>query len=154
MQDEQIFQQFKLWRTWAIEGLKRTPEEAAGIVPEGYNNNVHWNAGHILVGWDHGIYPHLDQERRLSLEFHTAFPRESSPKTWELAPPSFQEIIERLEEQTDQLIQACRGNMDTLLKEPFLHMTTVREMFLFLMNHENLHMGVILGIQKALKNQM
>lgn len=153
MQEEQIFQQFKLWRKWAIDGLKQIPEHMVSIIPEGFSNNIHWNAGHILAGWDHGIFPHLDQERKLSVAFHTFFPRESSPNSWEGQPPSFQEIIAKFEEQTDMLIQACEGKLSTPLKEPFLHMTTVGELFLFLMNHESLHMGVVKGIHYALKNK-
>lgn len=50
MKEEQLFQQMKLWRNWTVEFLLTIPEKLADQVPEGHNNSIRWNAGHILTG--------------------------------------------------------------------------------------------------------
>ncbi|MCK1989202.1 hypothetical protein MPH48_13885 [Lysinibacillus fusiformis] len=50
MGEEQLFEQMKMWRQWSVEFLRTIPEEIASQIPVGHNNNIHWNAGHILVG--------------------------------------------------------------------------------------------------------
>ncbi|MEF2968555.1 DinB family protein [Paenibacillus sp. M1] len=31
------------------------------VVPEGFNNSIRWNLGHILVAWDYGIFPKINE---------------------------------------------------------------------------------------------
>jgi len=123
------------------------------IIPEGFNNNIRWNLGHVLVTWDEGIYNSLSMKRVLPKDYDSFFKRGSKPSEWEKQPPSFDEITERLEIQTEQIINACRGKLDLPLKFDFLGMKTLGEMFVFLIAHESLHMGVISSIRKVIQSK-
>lgn len=56
----------------------------------------------------------------------------------------------QLEKQPAVIEQACKGHLNDPLKEPFLGMETLGEMFVFHMNHENLHMGIIKSMKQLL----
>ncbi|RLQ93216.1 DinB family protein [Falsibacillus albus] len=148
MNEQQIFDQFRMWRRWTIEAAKGLPEEAVLKIPNHHRNNILWNIGHILVGWDNAIYQIIGEERRLPLQYHLMFPRGSFPSKWEEKPPEYPVLLEQLEAQTEELIEAAAGKLDQPLSEPFLHMTTLGEMFLFLTSHEALHLNVIGSLRR------
>jgi hypothetical protein len=150
MNEELIFDQFAMWRNWTIASAETLSLDLVDKVPSGFSNNIRWNMGHIL-GWDHGIYQNLCQERKLSLKYHLMFSNGSKPSNWEEEPPSFVEILENLKIQQEHLIDASRGKLDTPLDKPFLHMTTLGEMFLFQISHESLHMGYISSIKRSVE---
>lgn len=153
MNENQLFEQMKMWRGWTIEGIKNIHEEIIDEIPAGFNNHIRWNAGHILVGWDHTMFPAVGIERQLPLAYHLMFPGGSRPSEWTENPPAIEEIIKKLEEQPKQIKKACKGHLDDKLEEPFLQMETLGEMVVFHMNHENLHVGTINGMKKILLNR-
>ncbi|MGV3465208.1 MAG: DinB family protein [Heyndrickxia sp.] len=150
MKEEQLFEQMKMWRKWTVEFLRTIPEEVADQIPFGHNNNIRWNAGHILVGWDNTIFLTVNKERQLPLSYHLMFPRGSKPENWTEQPPSMDMLIKQLEEQPIQMEQVCKGHLDEPLKESFLGMKTLGDMVIFHINHENLHMGIIKSMKQIL----
>ncbi|MFS1518729.1 DinB family protein [Bacillus sp. SCS-151] len=148
MREDQLFEQMKMWRKWSVQLLCTISDEVADIIPHGHNNSIRWNAGHILVGWDHTMFPAVNEKRQLPLTYHEMFPRGSKPQNWTEQPPSMEEIINKLEEQPDLIVRACKGHLDDPLHESFLGMKTLGDMVVFHMNHENLHIGMI----KSMKN--
>ncbi|MGM0751675.1 MAG: DinB family protein [Bacillota bacterium] len=153
MKEDQLFNQMKLWRSWTVDFLRTIPEEIADQVPHGHNNSIRWNAGHILVGWDHTMFPAVDQERQMPQSYHKMFPRESKPQEWTEQPPSMNKLIMELEAQPLLIEQACKGHLEKPLKESFLGMNTVGDMVVFHMNHESLHMGIIKSMKQALASK-
>ncbi|WP_433747924.1 DinB family protein [Falsibacillus pallidus] len=151
MNEEQLFGQMKMWRKWTVDFLSTIPEEMADLIPAGHRNSIRWNAGHILVGWDHTMFPSVGEERKLPQSYHMMFPRGSKPEDWDGDPPSMVTLISLLEEQVTLVERACSGRLNDRLQEPFLHMSTVGEMLLFHMNHENMHMGTIKSMMQMLK---
>ncbi|MGM0840125.1 MAG: DinB family protein [Bacillota bacterium] len=150
MKEDQLFNQMKMWRGWTVDFLRSIPEEIVDHIPSGHNNSIRWNAGHILVGWDHTMFPAVDKERRMPRSYHMMFPRESRPQDWTEQPPSMEKLIKELEEQPLLIEQACKGHLGEPLKESFLGMKTVGDMMVFHMNHESLHMGIIKSMKQAL----
>lgn len=125
-------------------------EELIDVIPTGFLNNIRWNIGHILVGWDHAIFTNLKQERLLPHQYHSMFPTGSIPSHWREAPPSLIELRKSLIYQQDDIINATRGRLEERLVEPFLHMNTIGEIILFQLAHEALHAGVITSIRRCL----
>lgn len=150
MREEQLFDQMKLWRKWTIELLRTIPEEIADQIPHGHNNSIRWNVGHILVGWDHTMFPAVNEKRQMPLSYHLLFPRGSKPDKLTEQHPSMEELIKLLEEQPNHIEQACRGHLDDPLKESFLGMKTIGDMVVFHMNHESLHIGIIKSMKQIL----
>lgn len=153
MSEEQLFKQMKMWRKWTIDFLRTIPLEVVDLIPHGHNNNIRWNAGHILVGWDHTIFPAVNEERQMPLSYHLMFPSGSKPENWTEQPPSMDTLIKQLEKQAILIEQVCKGRLNEPLKESFLGMKTLGDMVIFHMNHENLHMGTIKSMKQMLLNK-
>jgi len=150
MNEDQLFEQMKIWRQWTVEFLRTIPEEIADQILHGHNNNIRWNAGHILVGWDNTVFPAVNMERQLPLSYHLMFPRGSKPENWTEQPPSMDKLIKELDEQAILIEKVCKGHLNEPLKESFLGMSTLGDMIVFHMNHENLHMGIIKSMKQML----
>lgn len=150
MKEEVVFQQFRMWRNWTIAAAEGLNRDIIMSIPHGFSNNILWNLGHILVGWDHGIFSNLSKERHIPQNYHLMFPSGSKPIDWHDEPPKFEEIIEQLRKQPDEIIEQCQGKLDLALAKPFLHLTTVGDMFLFQISHESLHMGTVTSINRIL----
>ncbi|MFL1997186.1 DinB family protein [Lysinibacillus irui] len=154
MSEKQLFEQMKMWRNWTVEFLRIIPEDIVDQIPDGHTNNIRWNAGHLLVGWDHSMFPAVHQERQLPLSYHLMFPSGSKPDNWTEQPPTMEQIITLLEEQPLLIEQACRGHLNEPLKEPFLGMKTIGDMVIFHMNHESHHMGIIKSMKQTLLKEV
>ncbi|MDH5159584.1 DinB family protein [Heyndrickxia oleronia] len=150
MREEQLFEQMKLWRNWTVDYLRTVPAEIIDEIPYGHNNSIHWNAGHILVGWDNTMFPAVNEKRQMPLSYHLLFPSGSKPENWSEEPPTMDVLIKQLDEQPFQIEQACKGHLDEPLKESFLGMKTLGDMVMFHMNHENLHMGIIKSMRQLI----
>ena len=150
MTEEQVFEQLKLWREWTVEYLQTIPEAIVDQIPTGHNNSIRWNAGHILVGWDHTIFPAVNVDRQMPISYHLMFSGGSKPENWKEEPPSMDKLIKQLEKQAILIERVCRGRLDEQLKEPFLGMRTLGDMVFFHLNHENLHMGTIKSMKQML----
>lgn len=150
MNEEQVFEQFRMWRNWTIELVESLEEILLDDIPKGFSNNIRWNIGHILVGWDHAIFTNLQKDRQLPLQYHSMFPSGSMPSLWVETPPSLIELRNSLCKQQDDVIDATRGRLEVKLIEPFLHMNTIGELILFQLSHEAFHAGVITSIRRCL----
>ena len=150
MNEEQVFEQFKMWRRWTIELVDSLDESLLDGIPKGFLNNIRWNIGHILVGWDHAVFTNLQKDRQLPFQFHSMFPSGSMPSLWVETPPSLIELRNSLFNQQDDVIGATRGRLEERLSEPFLHMNTIGEIILFQLIHEAFHAGVITSIRRCL----
>ncbi|WP_028612541.1 DinB family protein [Paenibacillus harenae] len=150
MSEEQVFEQFRMWRRWTIELVESLDDRLLDGIPEGFSNNIRWNIGHILVGWDHAVFANLQKERHLPPRYHSMFPSGSMPSFWVETPPLLIELRHSLYKQQDDVIDAIRGRLEERLIEPFFHMNTIGEIILFQLSHEAFHAGVITSIRRCL----
>lgn len=150
MNERQIFNKFRKVRTETLEFAKSLPIEIIDLIPEGFSNNVRWNLGHILVAWDHGIYPNLNQERRETLHYHMTFPKGTYPNL-EAETPAFEEILHKLETQLESIIENSTGKLEEPLIVPFIpRVKTLRNMFQFHIRHEERHLKSIRNIVNSI----
>ncbi|MBD0378934.1 DinB family protein [Paenibacillus sedimenti] len=113
--DNNMISQFNDVRNRTIAFVKGMNSDIAHIVPDGFNNNILWNVGHIIVACDHWIFPKLKQIHRVTHHYHLIFRKGTSPKTWEVDPPNIHELIDVLKKQLVEITDACLGNLDKKL---------------------------------------
>ncbi|MCA0970789.1 DinB family protein [Halobacillus litoralis] len=150
MNEEQIFQQIQLVRTSTLKEIEGVTEEQADLQPEGFNNTIRWNLGHIYVVQNSlmtrfGGKPVETPQRYLEL-----FAPRTNPADWEGEVPSLDELKKALEEQPGVLKNVLAGQLDDEAAQAFLGLPTVGEILNFTLYHEGLHTGGI----KALKAQI
>lgn len=143
---------FQFWRNVAIKTIEKSSVEQAAINPDGFNNNIHWNSGHIVANMDEKLHVYVGQDRELDERYYDAFLNGTSPNQWQNKDvPSFHEVVQNLKKQE----QTIQSNFEKIRNEPltadFRGIESGEELLQFLVVHESLHIGVIKGIQYALK---
>lgn len=143
--------EFRGMREETIQFALRIPADKLDLIPEGFNNSIRWNLGHLLAAWDHGIFPKLGDSWRIPKPYHYLFPNGTSPRDWREAPPSLKDIVRVMKEQKEQVTEALPPHLHSPLKEPFLNMASMAEMLEFLLNEEQHHQKKMRAILAALE---
>ncbi|TBL76110.1 DinB family protein [Paenibacillus thalictri] len=151
MRESIEFRTFREVRTRTLALAESSPLEIVDIVPQGFNNSIRWNLGHILVAWDHGIFPKLGEEWRVPKSYHHTFPKGTRPSGWTTEPPAYSEILEKLRSQVDDIIVASTGKLDDPIAKPFLRIKRLRGMFHFHNREEQHHLDCMLRIKQAIE---
>ncbi|RJX39526.1 hypothetical protein D3P09_08880 [Paenibacillus pinisoli] len=150
--EPQAIREFRELREETIALAKGALPQHLDLMPDGFNNSIRWNLGHLLAAWDHGIFPKLGRERRIPAVYHHMFPRGTSPLDWREYPPTREGIIQELGNQMNDIARELPSQLDAPLAEPFLDMSTMREMAAFLLREEQHHQKVIRAIGEALSS--
>ena len=153
LEDKQLIQQYTFWRYRTIQSLDATTEEQSDMLPAGFTNTVRWNLGHVLVTVEFVLNRFAKVENFLPDNYARLFKAGTRPNEWTEEPPSLTELKQYLLEQIKQ-VQELEGQLNESVATEFsigsyLTLETIGELLLFLMNHENLHLGTINGIKRA-----
>jgi len=146
---------FKYSRTSTLILLNNIDEEIWDIQPEGFPNNIRWNAGHVYATAE-DFLKDADQSYEVTRpEWDQLFLDGTRPSEWGDDVPSKEEIIEALKEQEkrienyfkDKLTNKSSNVRDingTLLD-------TVDASLQFVTWHEGIHLGVTKSLRDAIK---
>ncbi|MEI4768084.1 DinB family protein [Psychrobacillus sp. FJAT-51614] len=148
MLEQKIFHQMETVRGLTEKSINKIPEEIANIVPQGFNNNIRWNFGHIAYIQEKLVYGVLGEQMSLPQEYEKLFSAGTKPADWEQTPPTLEEISVVLTEQKSRVKKSLQGNFDKELPKPFTNKAgitfpTLGDTFLFSFYHEALHMEAI-----------
>lgn len=150
MKEPTLIKEFKKVRQETINLVETIPIDHIDIIPEGFNNSIRWNLGHILVAWDHAIFPKLHQHWRVPEHYHFIFPKGTSPRIWKSKPPEYMEIINHLKDQVIEISEASHNKLNELLPEPFIRIKKISGMFRFMIREEIHHQNCINRIIEAI----
>ncbi|WP_161524696.1 DinB family protein [Alteribacter lacisalsi] len=138
------------WRERLTQSLEAADEELACRIPDGFSNNIKWNAGHILVNFYEKTGTLADRAVDLPADYQKAFSKGTSPEHWaDLDVPELTRIIALLKEQAEWLDQQSEQIFTAKLEKSFRGMDTGEELVQFLTAHDCLHLGVINSIKNA-----
>ena len=154
MKEESLFQQMRFVRRRTLASLDATTEEVADITPEGFLNNIRWNLGHIYVSQESLLARFSGTDAQLPDKYHQLFNGGTSPAEWPETIPSLQELRQRLELQTERLIDTYEGRLFEEGEEPFnlgggVVFRTLDEVLNFTVWHEGLHQGTISALKRS-----
>ncbi len=138
-----------------IEGLT---EEQLNKIPEGFNNNIIWNFGHIIVTQQILCYVRMGIKSNIDPFIEERFRKGSKPEQ----PVTKEEIAlfkKELKHQVDQLeedIQAglfLRRTYEQLPTSYGITINTLDDALHYLATHDALHYGYALAQQRQVKSQ-
>ena len=140
--------QLKFSRIYTLGKLANTEGPKWDLQPEGVNNTVRWNAGHVFVSMENFVQQIDPDYEPVRPEWFPFFMSGTSPATWEEAPPSEDDILEELKIQPDRVIHHLEDKMDSLLPKAMeigeIHsMVEAESLLKFAIWHEGIHAGVI-----------
>ncbi|MBD3404419.1 hypothetical protein GF420_16125 [candidate division GN15 bacterium] len=149
------FDRFARFRHLCMESLDAAPAEIKETIAPGLRNNLHWQAGHLVVVQASLLYRRCGLEPPLGLEWFDSFGKGTSPANWSDTTPSYDRARERLQ----ALIDTTRADLDRLADRKYPETITVTggdrlssfaEALEFLSVHEALHLGNINVIRRIL----
>ena len=134
-----------------LDGIKDLTNEQLNKVPEGFNNNIAWNLGHMVAAQQGICYKRAALTPHISEEFYEQFRSGGKPEK----PLSDSEItaikelmvstIDQLEADYDKQIF---GGYTTWITRYAVEMASIDDAIKFLPFHEGLHLGVIATLKK------
>ena len=135
--------------TRSRSSLKKIAEglapEAFSVIPEGFNNNIHWQLGHILVAAELFF---LKGKETLPAEFKTFFAPGTKPADWTTAAPSVETVLALLQEQLATIQAIDVKTFDIKFEAPIFGNETVGEFAAMGAFHEAIHLGQIQALAK------
>ncbi|AEP87498.1 DinB family protein [Bacillus spizizenii] len=143
MREENIFKQLETVRNITVELLETIHETKWDAIPEGFRNNIRWNAGHILTIQELFANGFHSISKNLPGRYLDYFSKDTSPANWGEQAPSKEELLRLLKDQSAWIRTACEGNLEQKLDKPFRGFETFGELLLFGSFHEGLHTGII-----------
>jgi hypothetical protein len=150
-----IFEQLRFTRVYTLKVLSSVSKESVDVIPAGFNNNILWNAGHVLGAYEQLLYANTGDAGQLSKKFIDFFKGGTKPGDWQAEPPSYEEIVTLLEQQVEQVISTYEGRLDEIISKEMklgsFEIKTVRDMISFNIFHEGLHAGLINGLKRSLR---
>ncbi|MBB3114771.1 putative damage-inducible protein DinB [Paenibacillus phyllosphaerae] len=150
-----LFKQLRFVRGQTLKQIHGMSEEAARTVPRGFNNNILWNLGHILLVHEKFSFALTNEKMELPKQFAEWFAPGTKPENWGPQVPRLDEIALLLSKQVDRIEQILERRLEDNLEQPFvtsagLELSSVKECLSFCLYHEGMHFAAI----KALERQM
>ena len=145
---ELIKKQFGRTRAVLSKTLEGVSPEALDIVPEGFNNNIRWQLGHILVTAE--LFLFKGQET-LPTSYNELFGPGSKPANWTGDVPSVATLFEQLNEQLARIQEVDTTTFDIKLEKPFIGNETVGELAAMGAFHEAMHVGQIQALKRIVE---
>ena len=143
-----IFTQLKVIRSTTLNAVKELNESQADTVPEGFNNNMRWNLGHVYLSLERFAFAFAQEPMVVPDGFLELFGRDSKPSEWKVQPPTLPALIQLLEDQTSRIEDKLNSRLDEVVSKPLimpsgLILKTIAEYLTFSMYHEGMHVQTI-----------
>ncbi len=135
--------QFQLTRGMLLNFVNGLNEEVAEIQPAGFNNNIHWHIGHLLVTAESFMFAYPKQSANIPVEYAALFGMGSKPADWEGEVPSIQELAGLLKEQAGRIAEIPAHCFPHPLpfKFPVEGIDTFGDLYNLMLHHEAEHLG-------------
>ena len=137
----------KILRQIVIGQLQGVSEDQLDMQPEGFNNTIRWNVGHMIYWMDKYSTLSFGSLSAIPAHFEALFSSGTKPSDWTIAPPSKEELTELLVAQLSRLSELTPERLDTNLQSPFemgpFQFNTSGELFNFAFMHEAIHLGIL-----------
>ncbi|WP_108670948.1 DinB family protein [Peribacillus acanthi] len=156
--EQAIFHHMGTVRGITEKSIKRIPEEIADIVPNGFNNNIRWNFGHIAFVQEKIVFGIFKEKMNIPENYEQLFAAGTKPSDWKVDPPTLEEIATVLSEQKSRIKDFLPGRFHEKLPTPFTNRAGITfnnlgETFLFSFYHEGLHMEAIKHIYRVINSK-
>ncbi|MCZ8519592.1 MULTISPECIES: DinB family protein [Paenibacillus] len=130
-----------------IGKLQGVEEATLDVQPEGFNNTIRWNAGHIVCLLDKFSTLSFGSPSAVPDSYEALFNTGTKPADWSSAPPSKEELLELLTAQLARLSELTPDMLEEKLEAPVtlgpFQFNTAGELFNFALIHEAIHLGMI-----------
>lgn len=145
---------FKTWKTSRslyLKFLEGYTVEQLNKIPEGFNNNLVWNIGHVIVAQQGLVYKSTGLEAHVSDEMFGKYGIGTKPDK----PVGAEEIMEMKKLLIDLIAQTESDynsgkfiSFHERTTKTGFHLSSVEDAIVFNNYHEGLHLGYMMSIRK------
>lgn len=141
----------KQTRALVLNSVKDLSQEQWFAMPDGFDNNIAWNVGHIVTSMQGLVYRNSGLALNVEPEMIANFKPGTSPLDWS-DQPNTDEILAMLSEHAEILeADAAAGKMNVeynaFTTKSGLSVQTVEDAINFNIFHEGLHLGTVLVLK-------
>lgn len=152
-----IFKQLRFVRDNTIGHVAEMNDETSLSIPEGFNNNIKWNLGHIYVVQEKFAFHFTGEEMNLPDQFTELFSPGTKPSDWGEEVPPIHELILLLENQVCRIEKVLKFRIKEAVEQPYttstgLTLSTVEEFLSFCLYHEGMHFDAIKSIKRIIQS--
>ena len=152
-----IVQTAKTVRGMLLHRIQEVPESYFDVQPEGFNNTIRWNLGHIAVSFEFFFSQAVGFSSNLPKSYPALFGMGTRPADWTAAPPSKEELVQALSAQLEKIADIDPAALEQKLNQPLelgsLRFATAAELANFALIHEAMHAQVIADYVKLMQNK-
>ncbi|MGG0719649.1 DinB family protein [Robertmurraya massiliosenegalensis] len=147
---EVLFNQLETYRSEILEAIKNVSEEKAEIIPQGFNNNIRWNLGHIYLDQYLWIQAVTKEKADVPEAFHKWFGYGTSPSDFTSETPTLEDLKKFLQIQPIEIKNRFGERLEEEFEATEMGMHTIELVLIRTIFHEGMHLQVILDIKKFL----
>ncbi|NYE05917.1 putative damage-inducible protein DinB [Bacillus niacini] len=148
---EVLFTQLETYRSYILGVLENVSEEVADVIPQGFNNNIRWNLGHIYLDQYLWIQAVTKEKAGVPEQFQTWFGYGTSPANFTPETPTIDELKNLLKEQPAQIKAQYGERLEEEFPPTELGMHTIEQVLIRTIFHEGMHLQTILDLKKCMK---
>ncbi|MBS4022329.1 MAG: DinB family protein [Dethiobacter sp.] len=150
--EQSLFDQMNYLRQRTITTVKDLSDKEANAIPEGFNNNILWNTGHICLIQEQLVFAFAKEPMGTPDDFPALFAMGTKPSEWASKPPALSELIQLLQEQPVRIQERLKNRLNDTVALPFvipgLKLQTFAELLTFTFYHEGTHIQAIKMLKK------
>ncbi|AIM16770.1 MULTISPECIES: DinB family protein [Neobacillus] len=148
---ELLFKHFETTRSYFLKNVEALEESIVDVQPEGFNNTLHWQVGHVLTVTEQFMFGFPKKSAHLPENYLELFGNGTKPADWQGDVPSVQVLVEQLKEQLKRIKEIPAESFQTKLKAPILGQETFGELANFSIFHEAMHLGQIQSMKRLIQ---
>lgn len=147
---EILFKQLSAYRNELLGLVEGVTEEEAGYIPSGFNNNIRWNLGHVVLDQYLWIQAVTGEAQPVSPDWQRWFGYGTSPADFEAETPDVRQIMAVLQQQPERIREQYGSRLEEDFAPTEMGMHTVEQVLIRTIFHEGLHIGAIQAIKRQL----
>lgn len=150
---EVLFNQLISYRGELLSVLEDISVSAAETIPDGFSNNIRWNAGHVYLDQYLWIQAVTKEKANVPEQFSTWFGYGTSPSNFSSETPSLEELRELLKTQPTLIKNQYGERLEEEFAPTEMGMFTIEQVLTRTIFHEGMHLQAILDLKKCLRIQ-
>ncbi|MEI5907919.1 DinB family protein [Bacillus spongiae] len=150
---EILFKQLETYRSEMMDVLRHVTAKEASVIPKGFNNNIHWNLGHIYLDQYMWIQAVTMEETVAPESFHAWFGFGTSPADFTEETPTLDELKDLLKQQPDHIKIAYGERLEEEYPPTEMGMHTIEQVLIRTIFHEGMHLQAILDLKKLVNER-
>lgn len=147
---ELLFKQLELTRNNFIKRIESINPDIVDIQPQGFNNNIHWMVGHVLMATEKFLFGFSNQSK-LPSDYQDFFGKGTKPADWSGDVPTINELIQHLQDQLKRIKDIPEDHFKQRLGESFLGLNTFGELANMAIFHEANHLGQMQAMARIIE---